>query len=434
MMISLVAYAKQQRRSVAGNSFFLIANTLSGSLLGFLFWLVAARNLSGAHVGTGAAYISALTFLTTVAEMGLGTALIRFAPALGSRQAGFINAALVMTALGTFLIAGIFALCSPWWSSDLSMLGRSPLYFGVFVSSAVAFGVGQLLDRVFVAFQATQFLFIRNCAANLLRIALLLGPLRVLGPGGLLVAIGGPALVTSWFALLCFVPWAVPGYHLRPTFAWSMLAGKAAYTLGNHAALLVWNVPQFVYPLLVVALLGPEANAQFYVNWMLANTLFIVPTAVATSAFAGAGHDPTMAGAAFWKTMRRTLAVLIPCAGTLLIAAHLILHIFGTIYLTAASGLLIYLVLSIFPYTFTTFVMAYQRIHQHTCRVIWMSGLVTVLCLVSSVGGARVDGLSGVGLGWLAGQSLGALVVLAAHPWDRRTVLHRAIAGLMRNL
>jgi hypothetical protein len=302
------------------------------------------------------------------------------------------------------------------------------------VASAVAFGVGQLLDRIFVAFQVTQFLFIRNCAANLLRIALLLGPLRVLGPAGLLVAIGGPALVTSWFALLCFVPWAVPGYHLRPTFAWSMLAGKAAYTLGNHVALLVWNVPQFVYPLLVVALLGPEANARFYVSWMLANTLFIVPTAVATSAFAGAGHDPEMAGAAFWKTMRSTLAALIPCAGTLLITARLILHVFGAIYLTAGSGLLSYLVLSIFPYTFTTFVMVYYRIHQQTGRVIWMSGLVTLLCLVSSVGGQRVDGLPGVGLGWLAGQSLGALVVLAAQWRERRTVLHRAIAGLMRNL
>jgi O-antigen/teichoic acid export membrane protein len=434
MIGNLVSGARQRSRSVTGNSLFLIGNTLTGSGFGFLFWLVAARNFSGTQVGVGAAYVSALTFLTTVAEMGLGTALIRFAPALGSRQVSFINSTLFATALSTLLIAGIFAHFSPFWVPDLGTGGNSTLYVSVFVASTVAFSLGQLLDRVFVAFQVTQFLFMRNFVANLLRLALVIGPVRLLGPAGLIVAIGGPALVTSWFAVLCFVPRAVPGYQFRPTFAWSMLVDKAAYTLGNHVSLLIWSAPQFIYPLMIVTLLGPAANAHFYVSWMLANMLFIVPIAVSTSAFAEAAHDPNMAGEAFWKTMRRTLAVLIPGAGTLLLAAHLILYVFGTMYLTAARGLLTYLVLSIFPYTFTTFAIAYHRIHQHTGRVIAISSAVTLLSFASSVAGAKLDGLPGVGFGWLVGQSLGALIVLATQRWEQYMTLPHSIVRLVKNL
>src|SRR3954447_8844939 len=82
-------------QSLAANSVALIATTLAGSAFGFLFWLLAARVYSPAQVGLGAAAISALTLLTTIGEMGLGTALIRFLPGAGQQQARFLNVTLV---------------------------------------------------------------------------------------------------------------------------------------------------------------------------------------------------------------------------------------------------------------------------------------------------------------------------------------------------
>jgi hypothetical protein len=75
----------------------------------------------------------------------------------------------------------------------------------------------------------------------------------------------------------------------------------------------------------------------------------------------------------------------------------------------------VYLVASIFPYTVNTFVIAHHRIHQHTARVVGVSGLVTAICLVFSIGGGALYGLTGIGAAWLIGQSLGLVIAL----WSR---------------
>jgi O-antigen/teichoic acid export membrane protein len=216
--------------------------------------------------------------------------------------------------------------------------------------------------------------------------------------------------------MFVLAPRALPGYRVRPAFAWSLLRDRAGYTLGNHFSLLLWNAPPLIYPLLIVGLLGPDANAHFYTSWMIANLLFVVPTAIATSAIARAANRDDGGDQAFWKTMRRTLVGLLPVAVGLLLAAQIVLRVFGTEYAAAGNGVFVYLVASIFPYAVNTFVIAHHRIHQHTARVVWVSGVVTVLCLGLSIGGGALYGLTGVGAGWLIGQSLGVTIAL----WSRR--------------
>ncbi len=415
-MTGIVATSENsQSRSILGNSLFLIANTFSGSAFGFVAWLVAAHGFTASAIGTGAACLSALTFLATIAEMGLGTAIIRFAPRLGSSQPAFINSALVATAVSTAATASLFAWSSRFWSHDVGLIGRSALYFGIFVGSAVAFGLAQLVDRIFIAFETSSLLFARNLVASLLRVALIIGPARSLGASGLVLAIGAPAFLTSGLALWCLVPRAVPCYRFRPVFARSILLDKAQFTLGNHIAVLLWNAPQLIYPLLVVALLGPGAGAQFYFNWMLANMLFIVPASVSTSTFARAAHQPEGRERAFRQSLLGTAAILVPATGTLLLTANTILRGFGPAYADAGHGLLFPLALSVFPYTLNMFALAYLRIQEKTVHVLAFSGIGAVLCLALSLAGTSLYGLSGIGLGWLAGQVLAALVVLSTN-------------------
>jgi O-antigen/teichoic acid export membrane protein len=425
-------------RSVLVNSAFLVANTLAGSFFGFVFWLVAARSYTQAQVGVGAAYISALTFLVSLGDVGMGTLLIRFAPTLaGQERARFISSAMSCAALATLSAAVLFALGTPLWAPDLSDLARSPLYLVVFAASTLAFCQSQQLDRVFVAFQVTHYTFARNLLGNMVRVALAFTVGRMFGAMGLLLSVGGASVVTYALASRVFARRAVPDYSARPQLDWSLIGGKVSYSLSNYAASLLWSSPALVYPLVTVAILGPKANAHFYISWMVANLLFIVPSAVSTSAFAHAsnslavlGQGPIQAGnpdgkaahSSFWKAMRFSLAGLVPLALILIAGAHMVLSLFGDDYGSEGRTLFMLLLLSVFPYTVNTFVTVHHRIEQRVKALVWTSGAITALCLSLSIALGLAYGLAGIGVGWLAGHIAGVpLAMLSRRVSSRST-------------
>jgi O-antigen/teichoic acid export membrane protein len=402
-------------RPLFANSAFLILNTLAGSFLGFLFWVLATHRYSPAQVGSGSAYIAAMTLLTSLGDMGLGIALIRFAPSMGSRGVDFVNASITMVTSSTFILTLVFVIGIPIWSPEMNTLTHSRLHLGLFMGATLAFSLAQFLDRLYVAFQVTHFALIRNLLANTLRIgvAMMLG--NQLGAAALVLAVGAGALGTLGLSALVLAPRALPGYRARPCFDCSLVAERLPYSLGNHFSLLLWNAPPLIYPLVIVTMLGAEANACFYVAWMIANMLFIVPTAVSTSAFAHAANHADVNGRAFWYTMRLTLIGLLPIALGVMLASKPLLQMFGQEYMTAGRTLLMLLVISVFPYTLNTFVIVDYRIRQNVRGVIWVSGFIALLSLTLVVAGGTIYALPGIGIGWVGGQTLGAVFALLNH-------------------
>lgn len=408
----LFARFKTGNQRLLVNSLFLIANTFIGSLFGFAFWFVAARTLTPAEVGVGTAYISAAMFLANLGELGLGTVIIRFSPSLGKQQPRLINTAFFGAAVGTLFFSCIFAVSAPLWSIDLKDLGHSILYTSVFLTTTMAFGQVQLVDKLFVAFEKSYFTFIRALLGNILRLIVIVAVGEFFGALGLLLAVGVSSLITLLISLSLFVPRAVRGYRARLLFDWSLLRDRVPFTLGNHLASLLWNAPNLLYPIISLLLLGKYANAQFYINWMLANLLLIIPNAVSTSTFARASVQGGLSGGLFWRMMQRTLLCLIPLVGVWAVIAPLILPYFGEKYVDNGSGLFLYLVVSVFPYTVNVFFVAKCRMQESVSSVVFHSGLTTLLCFLMSAVFSYSHGLMGVGLGWLVGQTLGGLLAI----------------------
>jgi O-antigen/teichoic acid export membrane protein len=417
----LPTIVESESRSLITNSAFLIATTLAGSCFGFLFWLAAAHCYTPEQVGVGAACISAVALLSALGEGGLSTALIRFAPGMGSRQVTFINSALIAAAACTLTLSGAFALGTPVWAPELGRLASSGSYLGLFLLTTMFFSLGQLLDNVFIAFQATQFMFVRNLVAAVMRLVFLLTVGRLLGGMGLWLAVGVAALVTLGISTLVFVPRVVGGYRMWPLFSWSLLRDKAGYALGNHFGGLLLSAPALIYPLIVVALLGAKATAYYYTSSMIAGILLIVPDAVSRSAFARSANRADRGNQTFWQTLRRTLIIMIPITVIFILSAPLVLRIFGEAYVAAGSALLSYLGISAVPNTIIVFVIVYHRIHRNTHSVVWISGLVAAICLLLSIGFAAKYGLVGIGIGWLAGQVLGVVIAVWTLRVDRAT-------------
>lgn len=396
-------------QSILRNSGFLIVNSFGSTALGFLFWLVVARTADTAQVGIGAAYITSITFLANVGQLGLGVAVIRFAKAMHWRQSQFINTCLSIVASITILSALAFAFGTSIWLPELTILSQINGQLLLFVAASLAFSIGQFLDRVFIAYETTQLMFARTMAANLLRVVLIIPLVYWFGATGFPVAVGIGALISIAVSFIFFMPRILPGYQFRLEIEWNLVYDKLLYSISNLVSIVLWTAPQTIYPLIIVKLLGAEANAHFYISWMLANLLFVIPTSISTSTFARSVSDPDQYAKKFWQTMWLTVGGLVPIVIVMAGSSKLLLSVFGQAYVEAGRPLLILFLLSAFPYAVNTFFIVHHRIQKNIRSVILLSGSVTIACFLLIVISVNQYKLSGVGIGWVAGQAIGVL-------------------------
>lgn len=391
------------------NSVLLIANTLIGSILGLLFWTVATHIYDPAELGLAAAYMAAMGLLVKLGEMGLGPTLIRFVPSMKNKQVEFVNSSLIAVAGSTFILVIVFVKGTPIWSPELIALSQNHLDLALFVSATLSFNLAQLLDRLYIAFESTGFLLIRNLLADVLRVMLLIIVGHRLGAAGLLFAVSISAFITLCLSAILFSPQVLPSYKFKIDFDWSLLWEKGRYTLANHFSLLLWNAPSFLYPLVIINLLGAEANAYFYISWMMANFLFVVPTAISTATFASASNESEMSYKQYQQIVGLSLIGLLPLVIGLIVSSTFLLAIFGQDYVTNGHTLLILLVLSVFPYTINSFFITFFRIYQKIDKMILFSMASTLLSLLSVMWGSIHLNLTGAGIGWLLSQSFFAI-------------------------
>ncbi len=390
------------------NTAYLIITTLAGSLFGFLFWVIAARSYDASQIGLGAALIAAITLLANLGDMGLGITAIRFIPTMACERDTFINSSWLAVAISTFVLAVIYVVVAPLGSAELKLLYQIDWRPLLFLASAVFFSLAQYFDRIYIAYQATRLMFFRNLLANVLRIALLIAIGTALGAFGLLLAVAVGAFSTLILSAFVFVPRIVQDYRLRLKFFGYLLWDKARYSLSNHFSQLLWNAPPLFYPLLVLSLLGAEANASFYVSWMIANIIFIIPTSLSSTLLAHYANQNGFSRNDFWRLMIFTLLILVPLVTVAIISSGHLLGVFGRQYLDTGLFLLLLLLISAFPYTINTFIIVDFRIRENNQGVALVSGSVAVLCAFLIVVMSPIYSLVGVGYGWLAGQTIGS--------------------------
>lgn len=90
----------------------------------------------------------------------------------------------------------------------------------------------------------------------------------------------------------------------------------AHFAFANYVSTVLWSAPAFLLPLLVINVLGREANAYFYIAFSISGLLAMIPMAVSLSVFAHGSHDErhlarhTLEGARFAEQATRLLWVL----------------------------------------------------------------------------------------------------------------------------
>ncbi len=413
--------AERAKAPLVANALVLMGNSGVIAGLGFVFWTLAARLYPAAEVGLASAAISAAVFMATVAMFGLPYALVRFSPTAGQDRVALTSTALFVVTIagaagGAILVAGIGA-----WAPALSGLAPPLVLAAVIVPLAAATGATGMLVYVAVSTRDARPALAGGLTQGVVKCALVI-----------LFAVAFPrlgmALVAIWLfgaagAVLLEV-WLLRAHLSRIVDLRLLRLDFIRYSAGNYAGDLAWSAPGLLFPLLVVAGLGPEANAYFYVAWAITSLLVAIPDAVASSLLAEGSHAPSDTDEHVSRAFGLVLAVVLPAIGLCWIAAPLLLGLFGVDYAANGIDTLRILSLAALPVSLNILYLTVARVERAVSRILGIAVATGGGALFAGAALAPSYGAEGIALGYLVVHA--AVAVFLTSRWWLRRVTRRS--------
>ncbi|MCW3038214.1 MAG: rane protein involved in the export of O-antigen and teichoic acid-like protein, partial [Solirubrobacterales bacterium] len=251
------------------SAYALMASTVLTALLGVGFWALAARTASAREIGRDAVLISSLITLSSICQLNLVDALVRFLPGVRNRdRSRRIAAAYAASAAAGLLGGTAFVLGAPRVSARLAFLQGDRATAVVFVAAMGLWGIFVLQDAVLTALRRATWLPAENAAYSLAKIALL--PL-VLAAGSahtvFLAWVLPTLVVVPVINILLHVRVLRPAARSAPDAAARRLElrgrGLARFMLQDYAGFVLGQSAITLVPLVVIARLGSEQSAWF---------------------------------------------------------------------------------------------------------------------------------------------------------------------------
>jgi O-antigen/teichoic acid export membrane protein len=397
--------------SLLTNAGSMLATAAVTSLLGAVFWWLAARSFSQQSVGVAGAAVAAMTLLGFLSTLGLGTLLLGELPRSRQGRGSMINAALAVTASTGALLGLGFALAAPLLSSNFQPLSGTGLATGFFAAGVGLTALALVLDQALIGLLRGGLQLSRNAAFALVKLLALI-PIAVLVEHA-----GTPWIYSAWalgiaFSLVVLIrPFTRRGQRpLRPDFA--VLGTMRTSALAHHAFNLALEAAGLVLPILVVGLISAKANASFYIAWMIVGHLVMVPASLGTVLYPIGAHDPARLSGGLRLTIWISFALGLVANLVLLPGAFPLLQIFGSAYAAQGTAPLHIMALAVFPLTVKALYVATHRVKRtlgSALPILWGG---TVFELGAAAAGAILAGLAGVAWGWLIAVCIEGLVML----------------------
>jgi O-antigen/teichoic acid export membrane protein len=389
----------------------MLATAAVTSLLGAVFWWLAARSFSQQAVGVAGAAVASMTLLGFLSTLGLGTLLLGELPRSQKGRGSMINAALAVTASTGALLGLGFALGATSVSSNFQPLRGTGLATAFFVVGVGLTALALVLDQALIGLLRGGLQLSRNAIFALVKLLALI-PIAVL-----VAHAGAPWIYSAWalgilFSLVVLIrPYRRRGQNpLRPDFA--LLGTLRTSALAHHAFNLALEAAGLVLPILVLGLISARANASFYIAWMIVGHLVMVPASLGTVLYPIGAHDPARLSGGLRLTIRISFALGLVANLVLLPGAFPLLQIFGSAYAAQGTAPLHIMALAVFPLTVKALYVATHRVKRtlgSALPILWGG---TVFELGAAAAGAILAGLAGVAWGWLIAVCIEGLVMV----------------------
>jgi O-antigen/teichoic acid export membrane protein len=155
------------------NSYALMLGSATTSVLGMVYWLIAARLYSLEQVGSNSAAISAIMFISGVSLLSLDGALVHFVPIAGARTTRLVGFTYLVCMGVVGLTSLVICLGLRTWSAQLGNLFDTPAKMAFFIVSAIAWTAFTLEDSVLAGLRQAIWVPAANTLFALAKIGLL---------------------------------------------------------------------------------------------------------------------------------------------------------------------------------------------------------------------------------------------------------------------
>jgi O-antigen/teichoic acid export membrane protein len=386
------------------SAYSLGVNAMVTAALGLAFWISAARIYPSPSVGRDSALIATMMQLSMIAQLNMANALVRFLPGHHA-AARFLVAGYGASSAAAVVLGTAFILAAPHVSDDFAFLTREPLIGIGYVTAVALWGIFALQGSALVALQRAPWVPIAN------------------GMYGMLKLVALPVLFAVGSGHGVFVAWVVPIPLLLLPLNWLIFrrirvrvrnatgAGFSTHVFGrrrlatflafDYVATIFAQASLAILPLLVVAVLGSRANAHFYIPFSIAIALDATFFSVSTSLVAEGSHAPARIPALVRLLVRRGALFVVPLILFLIVAAPLVMRLFGQEYVRASTSVLRILVCASLFRAVVALVGAIWRLEGSSGRIAVLDGCMLLGVIVSTVPLAHAFGVLGVALAWL---------------------------------
>ncbi len=381
------------------NAIALMITSGMTALFGLVFWGVAAR-YPAEEVGRSSALISTAMMLSVVAGLGVGLVFTRFLGSAGPR-----SRAMVLTGYGgTAVVAAVLGAGFVLFFADDTLFG-SVTERAVFPLVVVVLALFALQDWVLIGLQAARWVPIEQLLFSGAKLALVALFAITAMHNGIVLAWAAPAalavLVISPVLLLRVLPRRV---SKDGAVALPSRRALGALVVGEYATGATSVIVPLCMPLIVVALLGTEANAYYAIPWLISEAITVLLWNVSSSFITEASNDVRQQHALIRRAWR--LSWLIGAAGTpfLFFGAPWLLSLLGGGYAEEGTTLLRLMAVALpFTVVHSTYV-AIARVRQQMGRVVAMQTLSAAIVVGLALALVRPMGIDGVGVAYICAE------------------------------
>jgi O-antigen/teichoic acid export membrane protein len=398
----------QRNADLLGNAGSLAATTGLTSIFGFVYWVVAAKDFTQQAVGFGSAAVSAMILLGTIGEFGLGTMLIGELPK--RRDGGGLTAAsIIASGVGSLALGVGFPLVADRFGAHFPQITGTPARLGLFAVGVALVGMTIVFDQATTGLLLGGVQLGRNLAMSVIKLALL--PVAAL----VLHDAFGVGLVLAWVigTLLSLPPAFLMlrrrGIRIVDRPDWALLRRFGKLAMAHNWLNLAIMAPPRLIPVLVTVVVSADANAAFYVAWMLANFLFMVPTSLASVLFAIASAAPEVVAEKLRFVLRLSFMIGLPAMGALALGGPLLLKVFGGNYAHQATVPLLLLILTYIPSIPKSQYIAVERAAERVGHATIVLAVAALCDVAAVVVGGKLGGLNGVAIAYLGMQVIEGL-------------------------
>jgi O-antigen/teichoic acid export membrane protein len=419
------------------NSFFLILNSIIPPLFGFAFWLIVARVFPGADVGQAVGIIPMANLIAWSATLGLTIGLVRYLPEAGDGAKPMIRSALSVTLLATLALTALFIGGLPLWGEGLLFL-HSPMGKVAFLLFTLAMALLFIIDTIFVAYRKAILSVVRNVVFGVVRIPMpiLFASIGVVTAAGIFYSYALAMLLTLVVAVAILLPHLMPGFRPLPGLNLGGVRQAIRFSLGNHIAVMSNLVPGALLPIMILNTRPPVEAAYFYMTWIGANLLFIIPNATTRSLLAEGSHAVVDYRQGGRRILLFSLALLTPAVAVAYFLGDVFLSFFNSEdadYVAGGLGLLRLLALSSFFVLLLGLYVTAKRLEKKVLPVVLAGAVPDAITLSLSFPLMLVWGLEGIGWAWIVANGLTLMAIFLFDPRPITTDLLRpARAGTER--